>query len=169
VIVVGAQGFLGSAYGVFALLERSKLDSRILFQRPLGIKMEPKMILRFVSSPTGDNYPSPEEALRWGYNAVAIQAWTDLALYDGYDKAILDPVSRSAERAWVEERRQKARDEIARAKRLHLKVVSPGDVISLPKSALELYRNQVAHDNDRSISARKKPRHANYWSIPSRR
>lgn len=102
------------------------------------------MTFRLVSDPTDTTYPSPEQALRWGYNAVCIEPWPGLALYDGSDPTILDPKRSSPARSWVVGNRERARRQIEAAKRLHLKVVSPGDVISFPEEVLYLYGAEVA-------------------------
>ena len=142
-IVVSGQGILGNVYGVFRLLEDLRLDPSALF-RPLEVKAEPAMTFRLVSDPTDVNYPSPEQALRWGYNAVCIEPWPGLVLYDGFDPAIFDPKRHSSARSWVVGNRERARRQIEAAKRLHLKVVSPGDVISFPEQVLYLYGAEVA-------------------------
>ncbi len=142
-LVISGQGILGNVYGVFHLIERLRLDPDVLF-KSLEVRREPAMTLRLVSDPTDAGYPSPEQALRWGYNAICIEPWPALALYDGYDPAILDPGRYTSARAWVEGNRQRARRQIEAAKRLHLKVVSPGDAISFPEQVSPLYGAEVA-------------------------
>ncbi|MBI2886788.1 MAG: hypothetical protein HYY02_06235 [Chloroflexi bacterium] len=140
-LVVGG-GPLGLAYGLLALGEDLRLQ-RPYLQYPLPVIREPAMELRLVSDPLDPRYPGPDQALKWGYNAVMTEPWPALALYDAFDPAIYDPGAQSQARAWVEERRRLARAQIGRAKALHLKVLAPGDVISLPAVAQGLYGAQV--------------------------
>ncbi|MDO8670335.1 MAG: alpha-glucuronidase family glycosyl hydrolase [Dehalococcoidia bacterium] len=159
ILVVSGKGELGSVYGVFNLVERLKFEPMALF-RPMNVVTEPKVTLRLVSSPTpaGANYPGPEEALRWGYNAVAIEPWTRLPLYDDITPAILDPVSFPAERAWVEASRERARQQIQAAKRLHLKVFTMGDALSFPSSTLAAFTDEVSADDNPNLYCAAKPR-----------
>ena len=146
VAVIGG-GVLGQAYGMFRLAEKVRLEPEAL-EGYLNLRAEPAMTLRLVSSPGLDSHPSPEDALRWGFNAVMIGAWPGLPLYDGFDPAIFDRKSHSQDRDWVEANRARARADIAAAKALHLKVVTMGDVFQLPRQALALYGEQVgAEDN----------------------
>jgi hypothetical protein len=143
VISVVGGGILGQAYGLFRLAERLRLDPEIL-RREIRLQAEPMMTLRVVSSPGLPDYPSPAEALRWGFNAVMIEPWPALALYDRYDPAILDPQRYASQRAWVQANRARAREQIAAAKALHLQVISPGDLFHFPPQILSLYGEQVA-------------------------
>ncbi|MDO8691540.1 MAG: hypothetical protein Q7R39_16315 [Dehalococcoidia bacterium] len=146
-IAVVGGGVLGQAYGMFRLAEKVRLEPDSL-EGELNLRSEPAMTLRLVSSPGFDNYPSPEDALRWGFNAIMIGAWPGLALYDGFDPAIFDRKLHAQDRDWVEANRARARVDIAAAKALHLKVVTMGDVFQLPRQALTLYGAQVgAEDN----------------------
>ncbi len=145
--IISGRGILGNVYGVFHLIERLRLDPSTLFG-PLDLRLEPAMTFRLVSDPTDPAYPSPEQALRWGYNAVSIEPWPTLVLYDGYDPAILDAKNNPHARAWVEGNRERARRQIEAAKRLHLRVVSPGDVISFPKHVSYLYGAEVADNQN---------------------
>jgi len=144
-MVVSGRGILGNVYGVFHLIESLRLDPDALF-KPLDVRLEPAMTFRLVSDPTDVNYPSPEQALRWGYNAICIEPWPTLVLYDGYDPAILDAKDNPYARAWVEGNRERARRQIEAAEGLHLKVVSPGDVISFPEEVFYRYGAEVADD-----------------------
>ncbi|MDP2728772.1 MAG: hypothetical protein Q8P59_14685, partial [Dehalococcoidia bacterium] len=144
--VVGG-GALGQAYGLFRLVETLRLDPESLTS-DFSLQAEPAMTLRLISSPGFSNYPTPEDALRWGFNAVMVEPWPGLALYDGYDSAIFDPKKHPEDRAWVQANRERARQQIAAAKALHLKVVTMGDLFHLPRQALALYGAQVsAEDN----------------------
>lgn len=127
------------------------------------------MALRLVSSPGLPNYPSPEDALRWGFNAVMIEPWPGLALYDGFDRAVFDPKKHPEDRAWVEANRARARQQIDAAKALHLKVVSMGDVFQLPRQALSLYgpRSQLMITQLCSVSPVLRPKRS--WRMASRR
>lgn len=144
VIVASGGGVRGTAYSAFNLVERLRLDPRPLLLRPFSVTTEPHMRFRLVSSPDDADYPPPEEALRWGYNAIAIPPWPALALYDNFDAAIYSRWSNPQDRAWVEEKRRQAAERIAAAKALHLMVVSPGDVPSLPRQAITRYQTLVA-------------------------
>lgn len=154
-VIIVSGDLMGTVYGTFKLIERSRIDPKILF-RPLRLNMAPKMTFRLVSDPTGPAYPTPEQALRWGFNAVAVEPWPSLLLYDALDPAIYDPKLYAKERAWVEEKRRLARQQIAIAKAYHLKVVTPGDVISLPRQVLALYKTEVADGVGRFCIAKKK-------------
>ncbi|MBI2864686.1 MAG: hypothetical protein HYX94_09015 [Chloroflexi bacterium] len=158
-LVVSGRGELGSVYGLFNLVERLKLDPGTLFGS-LNVVAEPKINLRLVSSPTppGVTYPTPEDALRWGYNAVAVEPWTRLPLYDGVAPGILDPARFPGERAWVEASRERARKQIEAAKRLHLKVFAMGDVVSFPSSTLAVFKDEVAADDDPGRYCAAKPK-----------
>ncbi|MCS7002148.1 MAG: hypothetical protein NZ518_04785, partial [Dehalococcoidia bacterium] len=131
----------GVAYGAFRFVELMRLDPEVV-RRPLDLRAEPKFALRLVSSPTGDNYPPPEQALRWGFNTVQITQWPWLITYEGYDPAILGAPD-SEERQWVQANRQRAAEEIARAKALHLQVLAWGDAVSLPRATIDLYGAEV--------------------------
>lgn len=131
----------GTAYGAFRLEEMLRLDPEDI-RRPMDVRVEPAMTLRIVSSPTGENFPSPEQALRWGYNTVAITQWPWLVTLDSVDPAIAGPPG-SEERKWVQENRDRARVEIRKAKALHLNVLTSGDVISFPSRVYDLYKGLV--------------------------
>ncbi|MBI4302152.1 MAG: hypothetical protein HY664_06065 [Chloroflexi bacterium] len=150
-ILIAGKDVLGATYGMFHLAERLRLDNNVL-TRPLRIRNEPKMTLRLISDPNDPSYPTPEQALRWGFNAVAVEPWPSLALYDGIEPALYDPETHAAERAWVEENRHRARERLAAAKRLHLKVVSSGDVLTFPQQVLDLYPDQVTDGNPNRFS-----------------
>lgn len=137
-VVVIAEGPLGLAYGLMALAEDILLQ-RPYLSYPLPLVREPAMSLRLVADPLEPGYPGAEQALKWGYNAVMIEPWPSLALYEQYNPAIYEASTYGQQRAWVEEQRRKAREEITRAKALHLKVIAPGDVISFPKQMMNLY------------------------------
>ncbi|MCS6800739.1 MAG: hypothetical protein RMM58_09620 [Chloroflexota bacterium] len=144
----------GTAYGAFRFVEMIRLNPDS-YTRPLNLKVEPAIALRLVSSPTGENYPSPEDALRWGYNTVAITQWPWLLTFDSVDPAIY---AAPEDRAWVEQQRARARAEIARAKALHLDVLTSGDVISFPARVAELYGEQVGVRGERPIYCLNRPR-----------
>ena len=147
-VVIAGGGELGTAYGAFRFIEKARLDNGVLNQG-FREQAEPQLTFRLVSNPTGPAYPSPEQALRWGFNAVAIEAWPGLVLYDGLDPAIYDARKYPTQRAWVEDNRRLAGEQIAAAKRLHLKVVSSGDVPSFPQQVFTLYRGEIT-DGGRS-------------------
>ncbi|GIW06554.1 MAG: hypothetical protein KatS3mg060_1359 [Dehalococcoidia bacterium] len=153
-IAVLGGSIRGTAYGVFRLVEMFRLNPES-YKRPLDLKVEPAIALRLVSSPTGENFPSPEQALRWGYNTVAITQWPWLVTYDGVDPAIY---AAPEDRAWVEQNRARARAEIARAKALHLDVLTSGDVISFPSRVADLYGEQVGVRTDRPIYCLGRPK-----------
>ena len=144
-VVVIAERPLGLAYGLMALAEDIRLQ-RPYLSYPLPLVREPAMSLRLVADPLEPGYPGAEQALKWGYNAVMIEPWPSLALYEQFDPAIYDPSTYGGQRAWVEEQRRKAREEIARAKALHLKVIAPGDVISFPRQMMDLYGARMSDD-----------------------
>lgn len=143
--VVAGGSPLGLAHGLLALAEDQRLD-RAYLRAPLPQVRTPAIAFRLVSDPLDPTYPAPEDALAWGFNAVMTVPWPALALFDGYDRAIYDPATRAQERAWVEERRRAARAQLARAKALHLRVIAPGDVVSLPTHLAQLYGTEVAGD-----------------------
>ncbi len=147
-IAVVGGGVLGQAYGMFRLAEKLRLNSASLTDDVLNLSAEPAMTLRLVSNPVLPSYPSPEDALRWGFNAVMVEPWPGLALYDGFDPAIFDPKTHPKDREWVETNRARTRQQIGVAKALHLKVVTMGDVFHLPRQALTLYGNQVSADDN---------------------
>ncbi|GIW09402.1 MAG: hypothetical protein KatS3mg061_0459 [Dehalococcoidia bacterium] len=153
VLVIGGS-LRGTAYGVFRFIELLRLNPEA-YTRPLDLKVEPAVALRLVSSPTGENYPSPEDALRWGYNAVAITQWPWLLTFDRVDPAIY---ASPEDRAWVEANRARARAEIARAKALHLDVFTSGDVISFPNRVAELYRDQVGIPGEKPVYCLNRPK-----------
>ncbi|TAK34291.1 MAG: hypothetical protein EPO21_10100 [Chloroflexota bacterium] len=139
---------LGSVYGVFHLIDLLRLNRQTLFE-PLDIMRSPQMTLRAVSDPTGSTmYPSPEDALRAGYNTVFIEPWPGLISYADFDPAITAPDKYASYTAWVEQNRKKAGDEIARARQLHLRIATMGDVISFPRQTLSIYRTQATYDDD---------------------
>lgn len=144
----------GTAYGAFRLVEMIRLNPES-YKRPLDLKAEPAIAMRLVSSPTGENYPTPEEALRWGYNTVAITQWPWLITFDGIDPAIY---SAPDDRAWVEANRLRARTEIERAKALHLDVLTSGDVVSFPSRVAELYGEQVGVRGERPVYCLNRPK-----------
>ena len=150
-------GILGQAYGIFRLSELLRVDPEAL-AGDFSLQAEPAMTLRLVSSPGLPNYPSPQDALRWGFNAVMIEPWPGLALYDGYDPAIFDASKHPEDRAWVEANRARARQQIADAKSLHLKVVTMGDVFHLPRQALALYGAQVSADDNAGLFCVARPK-----------
>ena len=156
VVVVGG-GPLGQAYGMFRLSDLLRLEPMAL-SGDISVQAEPAMTLRLVSSPGIPNYPSPQDALRWGFNAVMIEPWPGLALYDGFDPAIFDAKKHPEDRAWVEDNRARARQQIADAKALHLQVVSMGDVFHLPRQALALYGAQVSADDNRGLFCIARPK-----------
>ncbi|MBI4300349.1 MAG: hypothetical protein HY677_04365 [Chloroflexi bacterium] len=146
-IVVAGGGPLGAAYGAFNFIERLRLDPRLILSS-FAFNAAPAMELRLVSDPLDPDYPSPEQALRWGFNAIAVQPWPSLALYDGVDPAIYSPQEHAAGRAWVLEQRRRAQERIAAAMRLHLRVVSSGDVLSFPRQVLDLFGTRVFDGQD---------------------
>ena len=137
-VMVIAEGPLGLAYGLTALAEDIRLQ-RPYLSYPLPLVREPAMSLRLVGDPLEPGYPGAEQALKWGYNAVIIEPWPSLALYEQFNPAIYDASTYGQQRAWVEEQRRKARGEIDKAKALHLKIIAPGDVISFPRQMMDLY------------------------------
>ena len=145
VIVVGG-GPLGIAYGLEQLAQDLQLR-RPYLQYPIPIHRSPAMQVRLVADPLDPRYPGPDQALEWGYNAVLTEPWPTLVLFDRYDPAIYNPARFAKERAWVEARRELAGQQIHRAKRLHLKVFAPGDVISLPDQVAALYGKAVTNGN----------------------
>lgn len=153
-IVLLGGSIRGAAYGTFRFIELVRLNPDT-YTRPLDLKVEPAIALRLVSSPTGENYPSPEDALRWGYNTVAITQWPWLITFDSVDPAIY---AQPEDRAWVEQNRARARAEIARAKALHLDVLSSGDVISFPSRVAELYGEQVGVRGERPTYCLNRPK-----------
>ncbi|MSQ28410.1 MAG: hypothetical protein EXR51_09785 [Dehalococcoidia bacterium] len=156
VVVVGG-GPLGVAYGLFGLAEDLRLDQPYL-RYPIPLNRTPAITLRLVSDPLEPTYPEPTQALAWGFNAVMTEPWPALALYDAYDPAVYDAAARPQERAWVEARRRSARAQIARAKALHLKVIAPGDVVSLPSQVVALYGGEVSDSVDSPRYCIDKPR-----------
>ena len=132
--LVAATDPLGAAYGLFRLAELVRIapDERV-WKRQAA----PAMPLRLLADPLSAETPSPEEALRLGFNAVAINPWPALALYSDADPGLYDPAAQPGPRAWVEEQRRRAGERIAAAKRLHLQVVAPGDLPSLPQQAVD--------------------------------
>lgn len=146
VLIVAGRGPLGMAYGLFGLARELRLDPTLL-SRDFYRHVEPAMTLRLLADPSDPNYPPPEVALRWGFNAIAVQPWPSLVRYDGYDPAIYHPKRFPSERTWVEQNRGQAQERIRAAKALHLKVVSPGDVFSLPRQVLGLYGGEVAESH----------------------
>ncbi|HLE80383.1 MAG TPA: hypothetical protein VJA25_03730, partial [Dehalococcoidia bacterium] len=142
ILVVGGSA-LGIAYGLLALAEDLRLE-RTYLQYPLPVHREPAMELRLAADPLEPGYPGAEQALKWGFNAVMIEPWPTLAMYERLDPAIYDPARYGAERAWVAEQRRRAREQIAQAKSLHLKVIAPGDVISFPTQFMKLYGERVS-------------------------
>ncbi len=156
-VVVAGGGPLGVAYGLFGLAEDLRLD-RAYLRYPVPLARTPAMTFRLVSDPLDPVYPDPAQALAWGYNAVMTEPWPSLALYDGYDPAVYDATARPRERAWVEERRRSARAQIAKAKSLHLKVIAPGDVVSLPSHLVSLYGSEVSDTTEPARYCIEKPR-----------
>lgn len=156
VAIVGG-GSLGQAYGAFRLTELLRIDPEAL-NGDLFVQAEPAMAFRLVSSPGMPSYPSPEDALRWGFNAVMIEPWPGLPLYDGFDRAVFDPKKHPEDRAWVEANRARARQQIDAAKALHLKIVTMGDVFQLPRQALSLYGSQVTADDNPNLFCIARPK-----------
>ena len=150
VTVVTGWGARGRAYGVFRLAELAAAGSPALAE-PLDLAVSPAFVFRLTGDPLDPNYPNPEEALRRGYNAILIDAWPELTLFDRLDRRIYDPQVVPAERAWVEAKRAQARDRIVAAKRLGLQVVVPGDVITLPRRVGELSGDSVGTTAGRAV------------------
>ncbi len=154
-VLIAANHPLGAVYGLYRYQELVRLDPAAR-ARPPELIAAPAMTLRLLGDPLDPLYPEPEEALRLGFNAIMVDPWPALALYEGYDPALYDGDRYPRERAWVEARRERTAQRIARAKALHLTVVSTGDVPSLPRAALEKYRDQVGPGTvciDRPVTA----------------
>lgn len=141
VLLVGG-GPLGVAYGMLELADDVR-QRRPYLASPVERRVSPDFSLRMVSDPLDPRYPGSEQALRWGYNAVMTEPWPALALYDSLDPAIYDAAKYPEARAWVEAKRRLARQEVQQAKALHLQVIAPGDVISLPQQVAALYGADV--------------------------
>lgn len=136
--LVSGQGARGPAYGVFRLADLVATQSPLL-AAPLDLAVRPAFTFRLTGDPLDPAYPAPAEALRRGYNAVLIDPWPDLVLYDRTDPRIFDAEAAPDARAWVEAKRAFNRDRIAEARRLGVQVVVPGDFITLPKRVAALY------------------------------
>lgn len=132
---VRAADPLGAAYGLFHLARHVRLHPREAAST-WELRAEPAMAFRLLADPHSDEVPSPEEALRLGFNAIMVAPWPALALYDGVAPELYAHDRYPQDRQWVEEQRQRARARLERAKALHLKVVSYGDLPSLPRQAL---------------------------------
>lgn len=141
-VLVAGGGARGVAYGLLALAEDVRLQQPYLAY-PVPIRASPDFDVRLLADPLDPRYPGPEQALRWGYNAVMTEPWPALVLYERYDPALYDPSQFGAARAWVETRRREARAELQQAKALGLKVIAPGDVILLPAQAQQLYGREL--------------------------
>lgn len=141
-LVAGGDA-LGLAYGLMSLAEDLRLR-RPYLETPLPVRRAPNIKLRLVSDPLDPTYPGPSQALRWGYNAVMTEPWPALVLYEKVAPTPYDPEKYGGDRAWVEERRQRAHTQIAQAKALHLKVLAPGDVLSFPTQMMELHGREVS-------------------------
>ncbi len=132
--LVAAADPLGAAHGLFRLAELVRIAPD---ERAWKRQAAPVMALRLLADPLSAETPAPEEALRLGFNAVAINPWPALALYSDVDPSLYDPAAQAGARAWVEDQRRRAGERIAAAKRLHLQVVAPGDLPSLPRQSVD--------------------------------
>ncbi len=136
-VLVAGGDVLGVAYGMLKLSEDLRLHRGYL-ETPLPVRRAPDMALRLVSDPLDPTYPGPAQALRWGYNAVMTEPWPSLVFYEQFSRDIYDPAVYGEARSWVEEQRRTTHAQIAKAKALHLRVLAPSDVISLPAQVLEM-------------------------------
>lgn len=141
VLVVGG-GLMGVVHGLVALAGDVRLRQPYL-QYPVPRSASPDFDFRLVSDPLDPRHPGPAQALRWGYNAVMTEPWPALALYDRYDPALYDAARFPGPRSWVESKRRAVRAELQQAKALHLKVITPGDVILLPAQVQLLYGREL--------------------------
>ncbi len=91
------------------------------------------------------HWRDPKVVLDAGFNGMIVHGLAGLCTYDDYDKRLYPPGS--AERETVLADRRRVKRLIAEAKRNHLMVFLNGDELCVPKSALELYGDEILAPN----------------------
>lgn len=91
------------------------------------------------------HWRDPKVVLDAGFNGMIVHGLAGLCTYDDYDKRLYP--EGSAERGTVLADRRRVKRLIAEAKRNHLMVYLNGDELCVPKSALELYGDEILAPN----------------------
>ncbi len=145
VVVVAARDRAGVVYGTLRLAELAKVDPA--FDRRSAIRqVTPAFGLRLVGPPLGEQPVDPAQAVRWGFNAVVVPAWTGAIDYAAFDPRLAGSEAYRAEAAWRTEQARRLKDAIRTARAYGLKVFSPGDLPSLPESVAKFYGPEVGDD-----------------------
>ncbi len=142
VLVVAARDRAGLVYGLRRLAEMVAVDPG-LRQQPVPVRATPAFGLRLVGPPLGDRPVDPEQAVRWGFNAVVGPPWAGAVDYGAFDPRLAQFGPYQAEAGWRAGQAARLRAAVEAARAYGLKVFAPADLPSLPESVVRFYGAEV--------------------------